>query len=210
MTAQFYNLFTTPIMIVDSLLADPGTNQRLRQLIMDKRATHPGVARSNQHGWESDMDFHLWDDDAVRALQKGLHGMVLQLTARELGKDVNSIQLLLKDSALANVGEKGAYHLPHIHRNCSWSAVYYVDVPTADADPGGQLDLLDPRTNPIIPGVHSRKQATTIRPRTGLAIVFPSWLEHWVRPWEGGAPRISVAWNVIINEVRTLSTATGG
>jgi len=208
MASNHHSLFTTPLMAVDPLITDPAVNQRLKELILAKRDSHPGVSRSNRHGWESGMDFHLWDDDAVRTLRRGLHRMFLELTARETGRDVKTLRISVRDSALANVGERGAYHIPHIHRNCSWSAVYYVDVPTVDADPAGELELLDPRTNPIIPGVHERKQAVVFKPRTGLAVCFPSWLEHWVRPWESDAPRISVAWNVIISGIKTVGANT--
>jgi uncharacterized protein (TIGR02466 family) len=205
MSAKISGVFNTPIMVVDPLISEVGINQRLRQLIMENRERNPSVQRSNQHGWESSLDFHQWDDPAVRTLQKKLQGMFLHLSARETGLDVNRLELSISDSALANVGERGAYHIPHIHRNCSWSAVYYVDVPVIDENPGGELELLDPRTNPIIPGIHSRKQSLKFTPKTGLAVCFPSWLEHWVRPWESDAPRISVAWNATIHQVKILS-----
>ena len=128
--------------------------------------------------------------------------MVVNLTVNELQVQPSEIELVLRDSALANVGERGAYHVPHIHRNSSWSAVYYVDVPTDDPDPGGELELLDPRMNALIPGVHQRKQAFRIKPKTGMGVCFPSWLEHWVHPWNSDEPRISIAWNVAVLEVR--------
>jgi uncharacterized protein (TIGR02466 family) len=204
MSAKIRHMFSTPIMVVDPLISDMRINQQLRQLIMEKRERDPSVQRSNRHGWESSLDFHRWDHPAVRTLQKRLQGMFLHLSASESGQDVNLMELSIYDSALANVGERGAYHIPHIHRNCSWSAVYYVDVPVIDDDPGGELELLDPRTNPIIPGIHSRKRSIKFTPKTGLAVCFPSWLEHWVRPWESDAPRISVAWNATIHQVKIL------
>ena len=196
MSAQLFNLFNTPIMVIDNLINDPAITGRIKELILNNRANTPNVQRSNRHGWESSLDFHDWDDDAVRTLKSRLHGMFLNLTAKETGIPPQELEMTLRDSALANVGERGAYHIPHIHRNCSWSAVYYADVP--DPNGNGLLELLDPRTNPIIPGVHRRKSAVTITPATDKAVCFPSWLEHWVHPWESDLSRISIAWNATI------------
>lgn len=33
-------------------------------------------------------------------------------------------------------------------------------------------------------------------PRTGMLAVFPAWLVHWVAPYRGRRPRISVAANL--------------
>jgi hypothetical protein len=41
-----------------------------------------------------------------------------------------------------------------------------------------------------------------VTPRDGLLVVFPAWLYHYVNPYQGTAPRISVAFNATIQQVK--------
>ena len=36
----------------------------------------------------------------------------------------------------------------------------------------------------------------TMRPRTGVMVMFPAWLQHGVRPYLGSGERISIAINL--------------
>ena len=38
----------------------------------------------------------------------------------------------------------------------------------------------------------------TVIPRAGMMILFPSWLQHGVRPYRGRGQRISVAFNLSV------------
>lgn len=202
MEAQVFSLFTTPMLVVHELLSSSIAIEAIIRLILDEQKRLPTEVRSNRNGWESAVGLESWIDPAIAELKRHIHNMVVNLTVGGLQVRPSEIELVIGDSALANVGGRGAYHVPHIHRNSSWSAVYYVDVPEDDTDSGGELELLDPRMNAIIPGVHQRKQSFRIKPKTDMAICFPSWLEHWVHPWNSDKPRISIAWNCTILEVR--------
>ncbi|MGB3165287.1 MAG: 2OG-Fe(II) oxygenase family protein, partial [Alteraurantiacibacter sp.] len=116
----------------------------------------------------------------------------------------------------ANVSGKGHANQYHTHPGSYWSAVAYVDDGYAGNDErelGGELQLLDPRApmtqmaapdlrllgsdgQPIPPEL-------TIRPHTGLIVMFPSWLQHAVRPFYGEGTRVSVAINLTAALKRT-------
>ena len=107
----------------------------------------------------------------------------------------------------ANINRSGHGNEFHTHPGCFWSAVYYVDDGGIGADPalGGELELADPRGvatamhAPLLgfalPGGQSVGVSETIRPHSGLLVVFPSWLSHAVRPYRGSGIRISIAIN---------------
>ena len=42
-----------------------------------------------------------------------------------------------------------------------------------------------------------QKNEPTVRPQTGLIVMFPSWLQHAVRPFYGSGTRISIAINLV-------------
>jgi hypothetical protein len=60
------------------------------------------------------------------------------------------------------------------------------------------LEIRDPRPAAI----HGRLPAfmfgrgVNIRPQSGLLVVFPAWIEHWVHPFFGSGERISIAVNI--------------
>jgi hypothetical protein len=40
------------------------------------------------------------------------------------------------------------------------------------------------------------EQVARLQPKSGMIVMFPSWLSHGVDPWEGEGERISIALNV--------------
>jgi uncharacterized protein (TIGR02466 family) len=85
-----------------------------------------------------------------------------------------------------------------------WSGVYYVDRGEPDPTPteNGKLELLDPRSgiNMIYFDKNVLDGRYVIEPVPGLMLLFPSWLKHMVHPYFGKGERISVAFNVSVDE----------
>lgn len=104
-------------------------------------------------------------------------------------------------SSWANVSREGGYHGLHNHEDASWSGVYYPSVPpqaTSRQDPlaGAIVFRLSMRTHA---GGKQSCSFSYIRPRSGMLLVFPSWLLHCVMPTASSAsieiPRVSIAFN---------------
>jgi len=108
--------------------------------------------------------------------------------------------------------EKGDSNNTHCHPGCLWSGVYYVDdgIETNSDAAGGHLIFEDPRfpMNSMYQpdlvmrdpeGVPQRNQHS-VTPKSGMLIMFPSWLRHSVRPYKGDKDRISVAFNLMVKE----------
>jgi len=76
----------------------------------------------------------------------------------------------------------------------------------ADPSLGGELEFMDPRgPGPAmyaphlafaLPGGLSVGANEVVHPKTGRLVMFPAWLLHQVRPYRGGAERISIAFNL--------------
>lgn len=106
----------------------------------------------------------------------------------------------LVDLAWGNISRKYEYLGPHSHNNSVGSVVYCVD--TGDPDPNnrgsGRLSFVDPRipacctwqddcmTEELWPDVHA-----------GSMVLFPSQMVHFVHPYTGERPRITLAWNIL-------------
>jgi uncharacterized protein (TIGR02466 family) len=122
----------------------------------------------------------------------------------------------------ANVSQAGASNQFHTHPGAFWSAVYYVDdgyEGSDDVSLGGELLLLDPRM-PMIrmaapdlrfrrPGQQPDDQEKWFRPKSGMIVIFPAWLSHAVRPYNGTGSRISIAINLSAVPLSALAPEDG-
>jgi len=200
-------LFATP-MLVTNLPDAAVLNPQLRTLILARRATHPGLAHSNINGWHSETDLADWGGAPARRIASALGEMAMRHT-RDLASP-GAPRFSWQPKMWANVSESGAANAAHAHPGAYWSGVYYVDDGGCGTDPalGGELCLIDPRY-PLVQqaapdlaycgadGKPLRAEAI-IRPKPGMLVAFPSWLQHSVRPYRGTGTRISIAINLSV------------
>jgi uncharacterized protein (TIGR02466 family) len=93
----------------------------------------------------------------------------------------------------------------HIHPTGWMSGVYYVQTPESlgggghNADHSGWIEFGRPPDSFRL----TREPAVElVRPKEGLALFFPSYLYHRTIPFEGPTPRISIAFDVRLPQVR--------
>jgi uncharacterized protein (TIGR02466 family) len=127
--------------------------------------------------------------------------LATRLTADRQG---NAVEIDWKINSWANVNRRGHGNEMHTHPGAFWSGSYYV----ADGGQGmgGEFEVHDPRGvapamyAPLLtfagPGGPSLGAAEQIAPVAGMMVLFPSWLQHAVRPYRGDAVRISIAFNL--------------
>jgi uncharacterized protein (TIGR02466 family) len=175
-------------------------NQELRAIILAEEHTYGSLGRSNVGGWHSRPDFLRRSEPAVAGLTVWITWAVRKMIEASAG--AGTFKGTLSLSAWTAICRAGAYHAPHAHPDSAWSGVYYVDAGTSQPDSplGGVLEFLDPRGGAeavTAPG-DPYGEPFRVRPESGLLVVFPSWLYHWVHPHAGQAPRIAVSFNVML------------
>ena len=104
-------------------------------------------------------------------------------------------------AAWANINYRGNWNAPHEHLPCTWSGVFYVDAgePGRDSEAGaldGQVLFFDPLP---LGREWKRPPATGYQPVAGKMLLFPSFLTHMVAPYYGEKPRISIAFNMVVD-----------
>jgi hypothetical protein len=99
----------------------------------------------------------------------------------------------------ANVSRHGEWLSPHSHNDCIGSAVYCLDPGDPDPDNplSGRLSFADPR----IEGCCTSQADCVTREvvpdlKAGTMALFPSQLVHYVHPYTGRRPRITLAFNL--------------
>ena len=92
----------------------------------------------------------------------------------------------------------GNYQGHHVHPNANISGVYYISAPPAalvDDSEDGKISFYDPRPRANMNLLLSQFTRHFLSPAPGDMVVFPSWLEHSVAPFQGEGTRICIAFN---------------
>lgn len=202
---EIRSLFPTPL--VQSTVEDTALVTELRQAILEREASGPGVAHSNDGGWQSPADFAEWSGRSGKSIIDRVRDIANRLTAHFDGTLLTGAALDWRIQAWANVNRSGAANHLHFHPGAFWSACLYVDdggIAGGDAL-GGAIEFSDPRgiaplmyapsvkmriANCVTAGLGER-----VFPRTGLLLLFPAWLAHSVTRYTGSGTRVSVTMN---------------
>ena len=204
--AEVRQLFATPVAIATLPEAGP-INAALKRIILGREAKQPSTQHSNLGGWQSSWDFHEWGGPELQSVLSSAAALADQMTTDRQGQ---SVKVHWKTNCWANVNRKGQGNEFHTHPGSFWSGSYYVEDGGAAADPrlGGEFEVQDPRG--VAPAMYAPNltfagrdgpavgAAEMMSPRAGMLILFPSWLQHAVRPYWGEGVRISIAFNLSV------------
>ena len=102
------------------------------------------------------------------------------------------------DSIWANLLRAGGHHSAHIHPHSILSGTLYVEVPEGS----GPIRFEDPRLPMMMAAPVRRDRApedlqpfVAVQPRSGLLLMWESWLRHEVLPGTAKADRLSISFN---------------
>ena len=107
----------------------------------------------------------------------------------------------------------GAFHDVHTHGNCSWSAVYIVQIDEPErrvshpvyGAANGVTRLYGPHFTALggafvdIGNAYLQPPHHDIEPVPGQLLLFPSWLAHQALPYDGEQERIIISFNASIH-----------
>jgi uncharacterized protein (TIGR02466 family) len=198
-------LFPTPLVL--STVDDAAIVADLRHAILARETADPGVAHSNEGGWQSSADFPEWSGLAGEALLRAVRETVDGLTAHFDGTRLARLPFDWRVQAWANVNRAGAANHLHVHPGAFWSACLYVDdggIGGAEGL-GGAIEFSDPRGVAPLMYAPSLKMKIAnclnaglgerVFPKTGMLLLFPAWLAHSVNRYTGGGTRVSITMN---------------
>ncbi len=107
----------------------------------------------------------------------------------------------------------GAFHDVHTHGNCSWSAVYIVQIDEPEqrvthpvyGAANGITRLYGPHFSALggafvdVGNAYLQPPSLDIEPVAGQLLLFPSWLAHQALPYDGDEERIIISFNASIH-----------
>ncbi len=139
-------------------------------------------------------------DEWPFATARLVHARAMSLCSRILKR-----HQLFVDDAWGNVYHNGDYCMPHSHLRATASVVYFLSL--GDEDPNhpmsGRFCIGDPRSKACCQ-LESDRMTHSLIPdvRAGSMIIFPSQLVHFVNPYTGKAPRITLSWNINLEALK--------
>lgn len=178
----------------------------LRREAEGRRNVEPSM-RVTHALFESRFDLFAWPDREILTLRDfcftALYQLIAQLN-RYTQEEIDKIKIA--SDSWFHITRKGGYFGFHNHPMASWSGVYCVDsggIDPASTDDNGALQFINPNqlagmfldagnrriANPYGMGNQAFKL------EAGQLVLFPSWLNHQVLPYQGDGERITVAFN---------------
>ena len=189
------NLFPSPVHIFESDGFDEFKNNLIDYVYKLKEKDPEGYTISNRNGWQS-RGFDLSDMNDL------LHGTILQgLSSFSAIKNTTK----MRASAWININSPGSYNVKHTHPNSHLSGVMWIKAPKDS----GNIVFDNPNGHQTHTEINSYNQefkdqffvhhAYWLPPIEGRMIIFPSHLQHEVEENKSNEDRISVSFNVTLN-----------
>ena len=161
------------------------------------------------------------DNPAITALQKFIMDNVFEIAAEINGPYWRKNQELnvLITGLWFQISNGYGFHETHVHGNCSWSGVYYVQSGQSsknrndlgdNGQPNGITRFYGPNTEYQAGGfgelgnIYLQDHTYDSYPEDGKLVIFPSHLKHMVFPYNGDQDRIIVSFHAQIEGDREL------
>ncbi len=169
-------------------------NNRLMQAIDNLLSPRP--AQTAGVGWQTEQNLHLQPDfaDIAKVIVDAGEAAMRSIEAEHKGLAITG--------CWANVNPPEARHRAHTHPNNFLSGVYYLRAPQG----ANHISFTDPRVQRSVMQPRYRKDnvlnASTINMEVadGVMILFPSWLQHDVRRNASNEERVTIAFNLMLND----------
>ena len=191
-------------------------NPLFQRIFVAMRATDPNYSANDSFYASRDDLLHRvklpeWKDflefsaAAVRDTAKKANQGIWPNESVDLQIEINGIWFQISNG--------GASHDIHTHGNCSWSAVYIVDVDSNEQNHNGRTrtstngitrfysPLFERLGGAYMDYGNAYLQNATVDfdPIPGRLLVFPSWLPHQAMPYDGERERIIISFNASVH-----------
>ena len=125
---------------------------------------------------------------------------IIEVNVKEYKKSLGLKENFVLDNMWINVNKYKDFNISHTHANCSISGVFYIKCPKESGDivfENINLNIMEyfwePNTDKYTVNTSSKWNIT---PQENLLLLFPAYLNHYVRPNMNKEERISLSFNI--------------
>lgn len=192
---ESYDLFPTRIWQTHPPLADMHLRAWVNDVLALRAASPKPAGRTNRQGWNSE-DMAVLERPVFAPLRQSIHAACGE-ALREMGQSGVAFEL----QSWVNLHDRGGFNFSHVHEGSLLSGSFYLQVPPGS----GKFVFRDPRPGVLhgyVKGAVANGYSDIhLTPDTGLLVLFPCWMEHYVEPHDSDEPRIVIAFNAIRRDV---------
>ena len=190
--------FSTPIWVskIDNYEI---INEEMFNYITSLQKQDPqGIIKSNFKGWHS-KDFNLKENEPAKFISNISKNINNALN--DMNWDLTS-QFVKITNMWSIVNEGGALNQKHHHSNSDISAAYYVSA----FENCGDIVFYDPRPARVYKSTVAKAPNTlnatinSVKPESGLLVLFPSYLEHSVNQNLSNKKRMVISFNLSLEK----------
>ena len=172
-------------------------NKELETFAFKMEKDAPSLNISNQKGYHS--DYLSEDIPIIKKFFNAIKPVVHKYTDT---LHIKTPYRICFDKPWLNINNKGASNIAHNHPHTFLAAVYYIKTPAH----GGNLCFLNPRSPSLFSLQYTKytnenSSFWKIKPAVGNLIIFPADLLHSVEVNQSDEPRISLAFNIDIDQI---------
>jgi uncharacterized protein (TIGR02466 family) len=207
---ELVNMFAVPFAF-SRCPAQARLNAALRRYILEQEkngtsANPRPLTQRNAALFESDFNLFRDTDPAVQELKTFCWDQLLAVIGLLNRYDLQTLhRLQIYNDCWFHVTRRGGFFGVHNHPNASWSGVYCVDPGQHDSGKkdSGVLSFVNPTITSAMhmdAGIARMQlpygyQIASVPLEAGQLVLFPSWVLHDVKPYEGEGERITIAFN---------------
>lgn len=207
---EIVNMFAVPFSF-SRYPAHERLNAALKQYCLttekDGKSANPRpLTQRNAAVFESHFDLFREPNAAIQELKTFCWDQLLAVIGTLNRYDLATLQRLqIYNNSWFHVTRRGGFFGVHNHPNASWSGVYCVDPGRHDpgAKDSGRLTFVNPMIASAMyvdVGIARMQlpygfQVAGFGLESGQLVIFPSWVLHDVKPFEGEGERVTIAFN---------------
>jgi len=182
---------------------------KLIKYIEEYKKNNPAGRRSGENYklYESNYDLHLQKNEALSDLFKNFMVKSFFKTAKEANKEYlnlaggSELGVTFTDSWFIHY-EKGGFVVPHLHGQCSWCCVYYVQIGADSSKKNGGTYFQKPsqsRGTSDFGSYYNKFLHIDFEPVEGKMYIWPSHIMHGSYPYDGNEDRIIISANAQVS-----------
>lgn len=188
---ESYDLFPTRIWQAHPPVANAQMRAWVNDVLALRAASPKPAGRTNRQGWNSE-DMAVLERPVFAPLRQSIRAACAE-ALREMGQGGVAFEL----QSWVNLHDRGGFNFSHVHEGSLLSGSFYLQVPRGS----GKFVFRDPRPGVLhgyVKGAVANGYSDIhLTPDTGLLVLFPCWMEHYVEPHDSDEPRIVIAFNAV-------------
>ncbi len=196
---KIYKLFPSPIFHL-KVKNYKEVNDELKSYILDlKTKDNKGQKKSNYGGWHS--PFFNQEDKPLQKFIEIVKNFLKEIIVNEMGWEYNAEKVHIA-VMWSIINKKNSFNIQHNHPNSFLSAAYYIQT----SENSGSINFFDPKEQKNIryPKIKNFTElsaaVTSLEPKEGDLLIFPSYLYHSVSENLSDNDRIIISFNVDIDK----------